>query len=208
MTDDAALFLRVTDAGQRLQETLASVDHVQVGVEVIAKGAADGFGLALAQEAVVDEDGGDLGTDGTQENGGGDRRIDAAGQAADHAIVADTLAEVGHRLLDERLHLPQPLAAACVVEEVAQHQAAVRRMAHLRMELEPIDGASAMLDGGYGAGVGRCQRHEVLASALHLVAVAHPDDGFRRHAREQVVRIVNAAQGASPPRAWQANCMP
>ena len=184
VTDNAALFLRVTDAGQGLQEALASVDNVQVGVEMIAEGRSDRLGLPLTKQAVIDKDTGNLRANGPNEQRRGHRRVHAARQAADDAVVADALAEVDDRLLDERLHLPQPLAAASVVEEVAQHQAAVRRMAHFRMELEAIDRAGAMLDGGHGAGVGGCQRHEVLAGALHLVAMAHPDDGLRRHARE------------------------
>ena len=53
------------------------------------------------------------------------RRIDAAGQAADDALVADALPQLRHGLLEERADLPQSLAAADIVEEVMQDSAAV-----------------------------------------------------------------------------------
>ena len=53
--------------------------------------------LVLAQQAVVDQDARELRADGLGQQRGDDRRIDAAGQAADHAVVADALANRGDR---------------------------------------------------------------------------------------------------------------
>ena len=36
---------------------------------------------------------------------------------------------------------------------------------------------------------------EIAVDGGHLIAVAHPDDGFRRHAGEQAVGLVDAADG-------------
>ncbi len=49
---------------------------------------------------------------------------------------ADALAQLGDGLVDERLELPGAGAAANLVEEVVQDDAAVRRVADLGMELQ------------------------------------------------------------------------
>ena len=48
---------------ERRQEALAGVDDVQVGLELVAEGVPDHLRLALAQQAVVDEDARDLRAD-------------------------------------------------------------------------------------------------------------------------------------------------
>ena len=48
---------------ERRQEPLAGVDDVQVGLELVAEGVPHDLGLALAQQAVVDEDARDLRAD-------------------------------------------------------------------------------------------------------------------------------------------------
>ena len=93
----------------------------------------------------------------------------------------------------------RPLAAADVVEEVAQNPAAVRRVADLGMELQAEDRPAAMPDRGDRTGVGGGQRHEIAGRRLHLIAVAHPDDRVLRHAGEDRVdfdrlRTVGAAE--------------
>ncbi len=52
-----------------------------------------------------------------------------------------------------------------------------------------------MADGGDRTGLRCGQRHEIAVDRLHLIAVAHPDDGFGRHAGEQAVGVVDAADG-------------
>src|SRR5437762_535214 len=49
VADDLPLLLRVADAGQSRQEAVLRVDHVQVGVKVIAEGALHRVLLALPQ---------------------------------------------------------------------------------------------------------------------------------------------------------------
>ena len=89
LADDLALRLRVVDAGEPGEEALARVDVDQLDPEALAEGLDDLLGLALAQQAVVDEDAGELLADGAVDERRGGRRVDAAGEAADHAAVAD-----------------------------------------------------------------------------------------------------------------------
>ncbi len=63
------------------------------------------------------------------------------------------------------------------------------------MELKAVERTTAVADGGDGAGVGFGQGNEIAAHRGHLIAVAHPDDGFRRHVSEQAVALANAAGG-------------
>src|SRR5262249_35456194 len=113
------------------------------------------------------------------------RRVHAARQAADDAVAADALAQLGHAALDERAELPQALTAADLDQEVAEDAAAVGSVADFRVELDAEDGPAAVADGGDRAGVGHGQRQEIAADRLHLVAVAHPGDHLFRHAGEE-----------------------
>ena len=53
--------------------------------------------LALAQQTVVDEHARELVADGAVHERGGDRGVDAAGESAQHVVVADALADLGDR---------------------------------------------------------------------------------------------------------------
>ena len=77
--DDLALLLRVGDAGERVQEALARVDvHEVHAASDRANMRDDVLGLVLAQQAVVDEDAGELVADRAMHEHRRDRRIDAA----------------------------------------------------------------------------------------------------------------------------------
>ena len=93
MADAAALFLRIGDAGQCGEKFVFGLDHVQVGLEVVGEFLDDRFFLVLAQQAVIDQDAGELRADGLRQQGGGHRRIDSAGESANHAIIAHAPAD-------------------------------------------------------------------------------------------------------------------
>ncbi len=63
---------------------------------------------------------------------------------------------------------------------------ALRRVVHFRVELQAVDGAVAVADGGDRASVGAGERHEIAVHDVDLIAVAHPDGGFQRHIGKQV----------------------
>ena len=64
-------------------------------LQVAVEGVDDALGLLAAQEAVVDEDAGELVADRAVDERGGDGGVDAAGERADHAAVADLLRGCG-----------------------------------------------------------------------------------------------------------------
>ncbi len=76
------------------QEQFGFVGVDQRDVVVVAEHGDDFVGLVLAQQAVIDEDAGQLIADGFVDQDRGDRAVDAAGQAADHLLVADLLADL------------------------------------------------------------------------------------------------------------------
>ncbi len=96
--DGLALLLGVGNAGERPQELARGVDMDERDVVGLAEQAHDLVGLALAHEAVVDENAGELLADRLMDEDGGDRRVDAAREAADHPLEA-------HLLLDPVDHL-------------------------------------------------------------------------------------------------------
>ena len=61
---------------------------------MVAEQRHDLLGLAGAQQAVIDEDAGELVADRLVDQHRGDRRIDAAGEAADHPALADLGADL------------------------------------------------------------------------------------------------------------------
>src|SRR5882724_11720317 len=67
MADESPLFLRIGDARQSLQESVAGIDHVQVGMKMIAESAADGFDFSLAQKAIIHQNTRQLGADSSDQ---------------------------------------------------------------------------------------------------------------------------------------------
>ena len=89
----------------------SALHDVQVGLEVLGELLDDRLRFVLAQQAVVDEDAGELRADRLVQQRGDDRRIDAARQAADHAVACRRGARTSRdRLLGE---IAQPPGAAC-----------------------------------------------------------------------------------------------
>ena len=71
MTDEPPLFLWIGNAGQRLEESVAGIDDVQVGMKMIAESAADGFDFPLAQKTVIHQNARQLGADGSDQQSRG-----------------------------------------------------------------------------------------------------------------------------------------
>ena len=78
--DDLALLLGVGDVGEEAEEPLLGVDDLEVDAGGLDEVALDLLGLALAQQAVVDEHAGQLVADRSLDQGCGDGGVDAAGQ--------------------------------------------------------------------------------------------------------------------------------
>ena len=116
------------DPGQRGQEALLLVgDQLDAGGGDVV--ALHLFALALAQQAVVDEDAGQLVADGALHQRGGDGGVDPAGQAADHLLRCRSgpdRSTCSSRMLPVVQFGSMP---AHLVQEVLQHLLAVRRSA-------------------------------------------------------------------------------
>ena len=90
------------DVVERVEEPVARLHVHEVDVELAAERLLDLLGLAEPQQPGVDEHARELVADRLVHERGGDRGVDAAGQPADHPLVADLGADLGDRLLDDR----------------------------------------------------------------------------------------------------------
>ena len=84
MPDAAALLLRIGDAGQLLQETLAGVHHPEIDAEVPPEGLFDLVPLVQPEQSMIDEDAGEPVADGAVDQDGRHRGVHPARQPADH----------------------------------------------------------------------------------------------------------------------------
>ena len=173
-TDNAALLLGLGDASQKLGVAVLGVDVDKVDVELLGEDLLHLLGLALAQQAVVDEHAGHLLTHGTGTQGGHDGGVNTAGQGQDHAVVADLLAEVRRHGLGEVVHAPVGLQAANLKQEVAQQLLTILGVLDLGVELRGEDLALGALHGGNRAHIGAGGDGKALGHLGHGVAVAHP----------------------------------
>ena len=107
-TDDAALLLRLGHAGQKLGITVLGVNVDKVDIELLGEDLLHLLGLALAQQAVVDEHTGHLLAHGASAQRSHDGGVDATGQGQNHAVVADLLAELGRHGLCLLYTSPSP----------------------------------------------------------------------------------------------------
>jgi hypothetical protein len=107
LADRLALGLGLGDAGELAEEAVLRVDGDQPRGGVRAEGLLDLLGLVVAHEPVVDVDADELVADGLVDERRGDRRVDAAGQAAQHLRVADLLADGVDGRLDDRVRGPR-----------------------------------------------------------------------------------------------------
>ena len=174
--DDLTLRLRLGDAGQGGQEALGLVAGDDADAHAARVVVLDLLALARAQQAVIDEEAGQLIADGLVHEGRSHGGVHAAGQGADDLRVADLLANLLDLLVHDGTGGPRGFQARTLVEEVLQGVLAELGVAHLGVPLQAVEATLARLegrDGGLGGGGGD---GEALGRALDSVAVAHPHD--------------------------------
>ena len=103
--------------------------------------------LVEPQQAVVDEDAGELVADRLVDQHGGHRAVDAARQPADDAPLADLGADLGDLARTEVRHAPVAGQAGDAAHEVADQLRAARRVRHLGVELHGVELALLVGDG-------------------------------------------------------------
>ena len=187
---DLALALGVGDAGKVGVEALAGVDATNVETHVLIGGEHVGE-LVLAEQAVVDEDAGEVGADGAVEQDGGHGGVDATGKAEDHAVVADLRAKLGHRGIDERVGTPGAGASADAEHEVGEETRPVGGMIHLGVELYAPGLLAHDMVGGDADIVGGADDVVRLRDGDDGVAVAHPHLCGRGHVGHEGVEGVD-----------------
>ena len=199
VADALALLLRVLHPFQDVKEPPGCVHVAEPRAETLSHDSGHGFGLTLAQEPVVDEDAHQPVTDGAVHQGGRDRRVDAAAQAAQHAAIAHLLADLLDRDRGEVLHVPVGGAAADAEQEVLQDGPAVLRVHHLGMKLEAVETPPAVGEGGNGGIGGVGDDRPAVGQGGHPVAVAHPHvvAVAGRDAGKQVGAVVDLEVGKS-----------
>src|ERR1043166_6470546 len=135
MADAPAFFFWVFNPSKRRQKLFTRIYITKTVAESLSKKLANPLRFALAQETVVDENTDQPLFDGPMHQGGRYRRIDTAAQRADHAALADLLAYVSNRSLDEMFHRPRGLTSANTKHEVAENLFAAWGVRHFRMKL-------------------------------------------------------------------------
>ena len=125
----------VTPARLARKRSAAST-WMRLSAEAALEGLDDALGLVFAEEAVVDEDAGELVADGFVDERRGDGGVDAAGEGADDAAVADLGADAGDGVGDEVAGGPVGREAADAEEEVLEEGLAVGRVDDFGVELD------------------------------------------------------------------------
>ena len=100
-SDDLALLLRITDAGQLIQEAVHGIHIDQVGVHLITEDFDHLFGLTFAKETMIDMNGDQLPADCPDEQRSHNRAVHTAGERQQDFFVADLGTDRFHLLIDE-----------------------------------------------------------------------------------------------------------
>ena len=90
------------------------------------------------QEPMVHEDAGELVADGAVQERRDDRRVDAAGQAEQHAVPADLFAHARDGVVDDVAGVPERVAAADVAHEALEDRRARARVGDFGVELHAV----------------------------------------------------------------------
>ncbi len=169
-----ALLLGVGHALEPGEETRLRIHVDERHLEVVAEGLHYLRRLVLAQEPVVDEHTGELVADRLVHEQRGDGGIDAAREPADHPLATDLGADPLHLLLDHSGRSPGRLRARDLVQEVLEYLLPVRRVHHLRMELNPVEAPLGRLESRHGSRRRLGCHARARGRGGDGVAVAHP----------------------------------
>ncbi|MNX29261.1 hypothetical protein D3C86_593940 [compost metagenome] len=126
------------------------------------------------QQAVVDEDAGQLVADGFVQQRSNYRRVNAAGQTQQHVVGADLCADVGDGVFSDLRRGPQGFTAADVEDEARQDATALLGVGYFRVELHAVVATVVVEHAGDRAARGAGQNMEVFRHFGDLVTVAHP----------------------------------
>ena len=184
LADDLAFPFRGSDPFQVFQERTAGIDIGDLQPQAPAQVVQDLFFLVQAQQAVVDENGGNLVPQRPVQQhrqGGG---VDAAAHAQHHALAQAFLPQQRDLVFDEIFHAPGAVGPGDGEKEIGQDPFPFLAVHDLGMELHGEDLAAAILDGGDGAVGGAGGDLVAWSGRGDRIAVAHPDRAVVRHVFE------------------------
>ena len=174
MADDCALPLGFVDVREGVEKPAARVDRDELDPKVCAEGPFHLFALVQPEQAGIDEDAGELIAYRAVHEGGGDRRIDAAGQSADHLRPADGAPNFVDLTLDERARRPSRLGFADAEEKVRDELIAARRVRHFRVELNAVDRPLTVSHRRDRDTAARRGHDVVRGRSVDVIAMTHP----------------------------------
>ena len=159
---------------------------------MVAEHRDDLVGLVETQQAVVDENAGQLLADRLVQQRRGDRAVDAARKRADHLGRADLLADLAYRFLAVGIHRPVA-GESGFADEVLVERLPVRGVMHLGVELHGVELAGHVGGDREGRTGGGRVDLEARGDFRDVVAVAHPHllaaRAIEEPARQQVEAV-------------------
>ena len=159
----------------RRRNSFDGVLVLQLDFEMAPENFLHHLRLAPAQQAVVDENAGELVADGLVQQRRRHAGIHAAAQAENHPFLADLRADLLDGLVDVTAHRPVLAAAADVVDEVGDDFPAARRVGHFGMKLQAEHFARAIFDRREFGILRDRDGFEAVGNFRELVAVRIPD---------------------------------
>src|SRR5208337_4435108 len=133
IADYLPLAFRVRDPFQSIEELGGCVDVDEIYCEMIAEYSLNGFGLALSQKSVIDENAVKPLSYGPVKKDRNDRGVHAAAQCADYGIAPVFLLNSIHSRVHEGFHRPGLATPANAEQKILQDVLAAGRMRHFRM---------------------------------------------------------------------------
>src|SRR5690606_16742187 len=172
--NDLALGFGVGNAFQLTNETIHRINVDEMQIVVLAEHGNDIRRLVLAHQTVVNKNTGELFANSLVDQQCGDRRVDAAGQRANHTTSADLLADFFNRTRTIGRHRPVTGNASNLADEVRQQLGAIGRVHDFRMEHRRIVTAALISSDGEWCILRYADDLEAFRCLRDAVAVAHP----------------------------------
>jgi len=190
--------LRIRDALEFLQEKAGGFLIDELNFKIPAKDLAHHLSLPCAEHTVVDEDAGELFSDGAVEECRRHAGIHATGQAKDNVLIADLLPDILHGLVDVTAHIPFAPASGDLVDKVLDDLHAPGCVGDLGMKLQSEKIPLSILNGGVGRIFRNGHCFEAGWKSGEFVTMRVPDLQFAwQFVKESTTAILHAQRAFS-----------
>src|SRR5581483_2830749 len=133
--NDFAFAFRLGHTFEAPQEQARGLLVLKLHAKVAPKDLPHDRGFPAAQQAIIDENTGQLLADGLVQQRRRHARINTAAEPENDPLRPNLGPDIFHRLIDVTVHRPVFATAADVMDKIGENLFAVRRMDHLGMEL-------------------------------------------------------------------------